>query len=252
MKASFWAVAMVALFAFAACHPSTRPNATATFPAGWRFKAGEPAPFAEHAMVVSNSDIASRVGAEIMRRGGNAVDAAVAVGFAMTVTYPVAGNIGGGGFMVIRLKSGESTALDYRETAPARASRDMYLDSLGKLTKTSIVGHLAVGVPGSVSGMIEALNKYGTMPLRDVIAPAIALADTGWVVDSAFSRGLSSDSVLLTQFEGRTLFFPGGARLQAGARLAQPELAWTLRQISERGASGFYEGPVADSLVGEM
>ena len=203
-------------------------------------------------MVVSNSDIASRVGADIMRRGGNAVDAAVAVGFAMTVTYPGAGNIGGGGFMVIRLANGESAALDYREVAPKGASRDMYLDSLGKLTDKSIVGYLAVGVPGSVAGMIEALRKYGTMSLRDVIAPAITLASEGWTIDSSFSRGLGSDSGLVARFEGRRIFFPGGAAIPPGALLRQPELAWTLRQIAERGPDGFYTGPVADSLVAEM
>ena len=208
--------------------------------------------FAKHGMVVSNSEIASRVGSDIMRHGGNAIDAAVAVGFAMTVTYPAAGNIGGGGFMVIRRSNGESVALDYRETAPAAASRNMYLDASGQLTNKSIVGHLAVGVPGSVAGMIAALEKYGTMSLNDVIAPAIELAERGWVIDSAFSRGLSGDSAVLTRFEGRRVFYPNGPALAAGARLAQPELAWTLRQIAERDLAGFYEGPVADSLVAEM
>jgi gamma-glutamyltranspeptidase/glutathione hydrolase len=234
------------------CHVAPAPQPTAVFPAGWRFRAGEPAVFAKHTMVVSNSDIASRVGADIMRRGGNAVDAAVAVGFAMTVTYPVAGNIGGGGFMVIRLANGESVALDYRETAASAASRNMYLDSLGKLTDKSIVGHLSVGVPGSVAGMTEALRRYGTMSLSDVIAPAIRLAEEGWVIDSAFSRGLSSDSALLTQFEGKSLFYPGGAPLGAGSRLVQHELAWTLRQIARQGSDGFYTGPVADFIVEEM
>ena len=236
----------------ASCHVAPAPRPTAVFPAGWRFRAGEPAVFAKHAMVVSNSDIASRVGADIMHRGGNAVDAAVAVGFAMTVTYPVAGNIGGGGFMVIRLASGESVALDYRETAPSAASRNMYLDSLGKLTDKSIVGHLSVGVPGSVAGMTEALRRYGTMSLSDVIAPAIRLAEEGWVIDSAFSRGLSGDSALLTQFDGKSLFYPGGAPLGAGSRLVQHELAWTLRQIARHGSDGFYTGPVADFIVEEM
>jgi gamma-glutamyltranspeptidase/glutathione hydrolase len=240
--------------------PAIAPRVAAVFPANWRFRAGERATFARHAMVVSNSDIASRVGADIMRRGGNAVDAAVAVGFAMTVTYPVAGNIGGGGFMVIRLtgcpreSAGgcESVALDYREVAPSAASRNMYLDSLGKLTDKSIVGHLSVGVPGSVAGMTEALRRYGTMSLADVIAPAIQLAEEGWVIDSAFARGLAADSALLRRFEGKSLFYPDGAPLGAGARLVQRELAWTLRQISQRGADGFYTGPVADSLVAEM
>ena len=232
--------------------PAIPARVTATFPAGWRFRAGESAVFARHAMVVSNSEIASRVGSAIMQRGGNAIDAAVAVGFAMTVSYPVAGNIGGGGFMVIRLANGESVSLDYREVAPAAASRNMYLDSLGRLTDKSIVGHLAVGVPGSVAGMTEALRKYGTMALRDVIAPAIALASEGWAIDSSFSRGLASDSGLIARFEGRRLFFPNGGALPPGTRLVQPELAWTLRQISERGVDGFYTGPVADSLVAEM
>jgi gamma-glutamyltranspeptidase / glutathione hydrolase len=235
-----------------AAGPAIPPRVAAMFPAGWRFRAGEPAVFAKHAMVVSNSDIASQVGADIMRRGGNAVDAAVAVGFAMTVTYPVAGNIGGGGFMVIRLASGESVALDYREVAPRGASRNMYLDSAGKLTDASIVGHLSVGVPGSVAGMAEALRKYGTMSLAEVIAPAITLAEDGWVIDSSFSRGLSSDSALLTRFEGKRVFYPAGVPLAPGARLVQPELAWTLRQIAARGPDGFYAGPVADSLAAEM
>src|SRR5205085_820097 len=125
--------------------------------------------FAPHGMAVSNSPLASRVGTEIMRRGGNAVDAAVSMGFAMTVTYPVAGNIGGGGFMVIHLPNGESVALDYRETAPAGASRNMYLDSAGNLTERSVVGHLSAGVPGAVAGLTEALRKYGTMTLAQVI-----------------------------------------------------------------------------------
>jgi gamma-glutamyltranspeptidase/glutathione hydrolase len=207
---------------------------------------------AKHAIVVSNSEIASRVGADIMKRGGNAVDAAVAVGFALTVTLPAAGNIGGGGFMVIRLNSGESVALDYREVAPRAASRDMYLDSLGKLTDKSIVGHLAVGVPGSVAGMAEALRKYGTMSLSQVIGPAIELADKGWTIDSSFSRDLEGDSGIIERFEGRRVFFPDGKVISGGTLLRQPELAWTLRQISERGTDGFYTGPVADSLVAEM
>jgi gamma-glutamyltranspeptidase/glutathione hydrolase len=222
------------------------------FPAAWRFQAGEGAARARNGMVVSNSDLASAVGADIMKRGGNAIDAAVAVGFALAVTLPSAGNIGGGGFMVIRLHTGESVALDYREVAPMAASRNMYLDSAGNLTEKSTVGHLAVGVPGSVAGMAEALRKYGTMTLAQVIAPAIELAEKGWVIDSSFSRGLGSDSGLVARFEGRRIFFPDGAPLPGGSLLRQPELAWTLRQIAERGDDGFYSGPVADSLVAEM
>lgn len=229
------------------CSVSRGPS----FPDGWRFQPGARAVVAPQAMVVSNSEIASQVGADIIRRGGNAVDAAVAVGFALTVTYPVAGNIGGGGFMVIRLANGETVALDYRETAPAGATREMYVDSAGNVTDKSLIGHLASGVPGSVAGMTEALRRYGRLSLREVIAPAIALADTGFTIDSAFSRGLQGDSAI-KQFEGARLFFPGGKVIPAGTKLRQRELAWTFRQIAERGADGFYTGPVADSLVAEM
>ena len=132
--------------------PAIPARSAAVFPEGWRFPAGgAQATFAEHAMVVSNSEIASAAGADVMRRGGNAVDAAVATGFALAVTYPVAGNIGGGGYMVIRMADGRPAALDYREVAPLAATRDMYLDASGKPTDRSLVGHLSVGVPGAVA-----------------------------------------------------------------------------------------------------
>jgi gamma-glutamyltranspeptidase/glutathione hydrolase len=246
------ACVMVACVHTSANVPAVAARVRPTFPDSWRFRSGEPAVRTEHAMVVSNSRIASNVGSDIMRRGGNAVDAAVAVGFALTVTLPSAGNIGGGGFMVLRLKDGQSLALDYREVAPRAASRNMYLDSLGKLTDKSIVGHLAVGVPGSVAGMTEALRRYGSMSLAQVIAPAIELAEQGWVIDSSLWNDLRGDSALITSFEGRRTFFPDGRALPPGARLRQPELAWSLRQISARGADGFYTGPVADSLVAEI
>src|SRR5688572_6062011 len=239
---------MTAPLAVVACGGSRAPN----FPSDWRFRPGAAAVQAPNAMVVSNSEIASRIGADVMRRGGNAVDAAVAVGFALTVTYPGAGNIGGGGFMVIRLASGETAAIDYREVAPRGATRDMYVDSAGKVTDKSLIGHLASGVPGAVAGMTEVLKRYGTMPLRDVIAPALALADSGFTIDSAFSNDLNGDSASIKQFEGGRLFFPGGKVVPAGTHLRQPELAWSFRQIAERGVEGFYTGPVADSLVADM
>jgi gamma-glutamyltranspeptidase/glutathione hydrolase len=229
------------------------PRAAVTFPQGWRFEMGTPATFAEHAIVSSNDSIASRVGRDIIGRGGNAVDAAVATGFALAVTYPGAGNIGGGGFMVIRMADGRTAAIDYREVAPLAATRNMYLDARGDLIPDkSITGHLAVGVPGSVAGMTEALRRFGTMPLRDVIAPAIELAEKGFVVDSNLMRSLRSNRREIGQFEGARLFYPNGEVIAAGSRLVQPELAWTLKQVSERGADGFYRGPVADSLVAEM
>jgi gamma-glutamyltranspeptidase/glutathione hydrolase len=153
------------------------PRRAASFPAEWRFRPGARAEFAPQAMIASNSRLASEAGVEILRRGGNAVDAAVAVGYALAVTYPVAGNIGGGGFMVIRLADGRDATIDYREVAPLAATRNMYLDAAGQPTDKSRVGHLAVGVPGAVMGMSEALAKFGTKPLAEVIAPAIRLAE---------------------------------------------------------------------------
>jgi gamma-glutamyltranspeptidase/glutathione hydrolase len=208
--------------------------------------------FAEHGMVVSNSALASAAGREIMQQGGNAVDAAVATGFALAVTYPFAGNIGGGGFMNIHLADGRSAAIDYREVAPLAATRDMYVDpATGKLTDKSLVGHLASGVPGAVAGMAEALNRYGTMPLAKVMAPAIRLARDGFVVDSALFRSLRGNRAV-ARFAGRDLFYPGGEPIAPGSRLVQAELARTLEMIAAKGPAGFYEGEVADALVAEM
>lgn len=247
----------------AACRASTAGSASrassaadnttqAAFPGGWRFPTGTLATESEHAMVVSNSRLASEAGIEILKAGGNAVDAAVATGFAMAVTYPSAGNIGGGGFMNIRMADGRSAAIDYREVAPLAATRDMYLDANGKLTNKSVVGPLAVGVPGAVAGMNEALTKYGTMTLAQVMAPAIRLAAQGFVVDSAFSRGLNGARNLLGQFEGKAVFYPGGEAPKPGSTFTQPDLARSLRLIAAQGVKAFYDGEVGDSLVAEM
>lgn len=208
---------------------------------------------APRAMVVSGSPIASEVGRDILRQGGNAIDAAVAVGFALAVVHPEAGNIGGGGFMVIRTASGEAKALDYRETAPGRAGRDMYVNRRGNPTELSITGALSAGVPGSVAGMIEAHRKYGKLPFRTVIAPAVALAGNGFVVDSFRNASIDSDRHRLYLFPAsRRQFLPGGHAPAVGSRLLQPALAQTLRAIRDRGADGFYRGPVADLIVAEM
>ncbi|WP_284350672.1 gamma-glutamyltransferase [Roseisolibacter agri] len=225
---------------------------TPTFPAEWRFRPGARAEFGREAMIASNSREASEAGVQILRAGGNAVDAAVAVGYAMAVTYPVAGNIGGGGFMVIRLADGRAATIDYREVAPLAATRNMYLDANGQPTDRSRVGHLAVGVPGAVMGMSEALAKFGTKSLAEVMAPAIRLADEGFVIDSAFWRGLRSDSAKNVKYGGAALFYPGGAPLRPGTRLVQKDLAATLRRIAQRGPREFYEGQTADLLVAEM
>ena len=226
------------------------PITHAAFPAGWAAKRERPPAVADHGMVVSNSELASEAGVEIMKKGGNAVDAAVAVGFALEVTHPAAGNIGGGGFMVIRLANGETTTLDYRETAPQAATRDMYVDN-GVLTNRSTVGVLASGVPGSVAGMTTALAKYGKLSLRDVMQPAIRLASEGFVVDSAFSRSLAASANLIRPSAG-AVFFPGGVPVAPGTLLRQPELARTLTLIANQGPSAFYTGAVADQIVTQM
>ena len=221
------------------------------FPEGWAAKRERPPTVADHGMVVTNSPLASEAGVEILKKGGNAVDAAVAVGFALEVTYPFAGNIGGGGFMVIRMANGQALAVDYRETAPLAATRDMYIEN-GKLTQKSTVGALASGVPGSVAGMAAALTKYGTMSLHDVMQPAIRLAADGFVVDSALSHSLSSSGRLIKQFAGAAVFFPNGEAPAPGTRLRQPQLAQTLTLIADQGPSAFYSGPIADAIVAQM
>lgn len=220
------------------------------FPPGWRFKAGIPATFAEHAMVVSMSKYASEAGTEIMKGGGNAVDAAIATGFALAVTYPSAGNIGGGGFMTIRMADGRAATLDYREVAPLAATHDMYIED-GKLTDKSRIGYLASGVPGSVAGMAEALRKYGTMPLATVMAPAIRLAEEGFITDTSGGPRGGQCNTLIARFEGKAVFCPDGYSLPGGVRFVQPDLARTLKLIAAEGPKAFYEGAVADSLVAD-
>lgn len=203
-------------------------------------------------MIASNQVLASDAGNEIIRAGGNAVDAAVAVGFALAVTYPVAGNIGGGGFMVIRMADGRTASLDYREVAPLAAHRDMYLDAQGNPTNESIVGYKASGVPGAVAGMAEALAKYGTMSLAQVMAPAIRLARDGFVVDSQLHLSLRSSRNYVGRFDGKDVFYVNGEPLAPGTLFRQPALARTLQLIADRGPDAFYRGEVGDSLVAAM
>lgn len=232
--------------------PAAGAPRTVQLPPAWQLGADKHATFAPHGIVASNSAIASAVGADIMRRGGNAVDAAVATGFALAVTYPQAGNIGGGGFMVIRMADGRSAAVDYREVAPLAATRDMYVDANGKLTDKSRIGALAAGVPGAVAGMSDALRRFGTMSLAQVMQPAIRLASDGFVVDGGLAAAVSGATKLIGPFEGAALFIPGGKPIAVGSRLVQPALARTLTLIAERGPAGFYEGAVADSIAAEM
>ncbi len=236
----------------AAAEPAIPARRVVVFPDGWRFKAGEKADFGERSMIASINGLASDAGSEIISAGGNAVDAAVAVGFALAVTYPAAGNVGGGGFMVIRMADGRTAAIDYREVAPLSASRDMYLDANGNPTDASIIGYRASGIPGSVAGMSEALAKYGTMTLSQVMAPAIRLARDGFVVDSFLQRSLLGNREHIERFDAKDVFFPGGTALEPGTRFRQPALARTLELIAAGGARAFYEGEVGDSLVAAM
>jgi len=228
------------------------PRVPAVFPNGWRYPSGKSATFAQHAMVASSSRLASEAGVEILRAGGNAVDAAVAVGFALAVAYPEAGNIGGGGYMVIRLADGRTMTLDYREVAPAAAYREMYIDSAGRLTKAGVTGRAASGVPGAVAGLTEALARYGSRSLDKVMAPAIRMAAEGIEVDSALSASIRGKDTLIRQFAGAQVFLPGGSAPAQGTKLVQRELAETLRLIAREGAPGFYRGRVAQQIAAEM
>ncbi|MGQ0650537.1 MAG: gamma-glutamyltransferase [Gemmatimonadaceae bacterium] len=255
--------ALVLVLAIACQHaPSPSPSPTRAtelpprraqvFPAGWRFQAGQPAAFGEQFMVASNERRASDAGSEIIRAGGNAVDAAVAVGFALAVTFPVAGNLGGGGFMVIRMADGRAAAIDYREVAPLAAHRNMYLDAQGNPTNESIIGYRASGVPGAVAGMAEALSKYGTMRLEQVLQPAIRLARDGFTVDSSLHRSLASSRDYVSRFDAKDVFYHLGVPLAVGSTFRQPALAHTLEQIAKGGPKAFYDGEVGDSMVAAM
>jgi gamma-glutamyltranspeptidase / glutathione hydrolase len=206
-------------------------------------------------MVGSTEHHASSAGLEILRQGGNAVDAAVAVGFALAVTYPAAGNLGGGGFMVIRLADGRETTIDYREVAPAAATRDMFLGADGNpVAERSLVGALAAGVPGAVAGLTYAHRKYGKLPLATVMAPAIALARDGVEVSWALADSLAGSNDLLSRFPATARAFqrPDGSWPAPGDRLVQADLARTLERIAADGPDAFYRGPIADLIVEEM
>ncbi len=250
-------LALAALFA-AACSgtrlaaPSPEPRAprpavirgTPAIPSTWTLKATPVT--APHAMVVTAHPVATQAGVEILQQGGNAIDAAIAVAFALEVVYPVAGNIGGGGFIVHRTAAGEVAALDYREAAPSNASRDMYVDSAGNVTDKSRIGHLAAGVPGSVAGLHAAWKRYGSLPWATLLAPAIRLAQ-GHVIDTERSRNIAADRELLAQFPAsRTQFLPGDSAPPPGTVWRQPDLARTLQLISDSGPDVFYRGQVAD------
>jgi gamma-glutamyltranspeptidase / glutathione hydrolase len=206
------------------------------------------------AMVATDEELGSNAGVEILRRGGNAVDAAVAVGFALAVVEPAAGNIGGGGFMLVRLADGKATFLDYREVAPGKATRNMYIKPDGKLDEeASVIGYKSVAVPGTVAGLELALKTYGTMKLAEVMVPAIRLAQNGFVVSEKLARQLQEEKAGLERFPvSRRIFLNDGKMLKAGDTLKQPELAATLKRIAKSGAQEFYRGETARMLVADM
>ena len=206
--------------------------------------------------VASAEANASRIGVEILQSGGNAIDAAVAVGFALSVTHPSAGNIGGGGFMVVRFPDGKATALDYREVAPGAASRDMYLDDKGELTDQSRVGAKAAGIPGDVAGFWYAHSHWGKLEWAQVVEPAIELARDGWVLDETHAEDLAWGSKRMADagFEDSAAYFrkSDGSDYAAGDVWRQPALAATLQRIADHGRDGFYAGPFAAYLVDQV
>src|SRR5437667_8638441 len=230
--------------------PGAVIRGTRIIPPTWTLRAGTVT--ATHAMVVSAHPLASQAGVDILKQGGNAMDAAIAVGFALEVVLPDAGNIGGGGFIVQRTVTGDVSALDYREAAPSGASHDMYVDSVGKVTNKSEVGHLASGVPGSVAGLYAEWKGYGSLPWATVIAPALRLAQ-GHVIDTARSRDIAADRELLAQFPAsRAQFLVHDSAPPPGTMWRQPDLARTLQLISDSGPDVFYRGQIADLIVAEM
>jgi gamma-glutamyltranspeptidase / glutathione hydrolase len=206
---------------------------------------------AKHGMVVSSEPLASQAGVEILKKGGNAVDAAVATGFALAVTHPFAGNIGGGGFMLIRMADGRSALIDYREEAPGAATRNMYLDSQGNVVPDlSTVGALSTGVPGTVAGFALAERKYGRLGLGAVMQPAIRLAQDGFPVSYWLAQSLQDHEKLLSKFrESRRIYLRNGDPYQPGDMFRQPELASTLRLIAHDGPKVFYRGSIARKIV---
>jgi gamma-glutamyltranspeptidase/glutathione hydrolase len=207
---------------------------------------------ARHGMVVTMESIAADVGVSVLQKGGNAVDAAVAVGFAMAVTHPFAGNIGGGGYMLIRLADGRATFIDFRERAPEKSSRDMYLDAKGELTRESIEGWRSSGVPGTVRGFEMAVTKYGKRTWAENMAPALELASKGFPVSYALSESLKGSRSLASSPESKRIFQKSGALFDVGETLAQPELAQTLQRIAKNGPGEFYEGETAKRFADEM
>ncbi|MDQ0322551.1 gamma-glutamyltranspeptidase/glutathione hydrolase [Pararhizobium capsulatum DSM 1112] len=221
-------------------------------PVGSAYPASPHPVSAENGMVVTAQHLASDIGINILKKGGNAVDAAVAVGYALAVVYPTAGNIGGGGFMTIRLKDGKTTFLDFRERAPLAATKTMYLDDKGERVKgLSTSGYLAVGVPGSVAGLEAARERYGTLPRQELMAPAIRLASEGFGLEQGDVASLQAGFKKLSKDKASAAIFlkPDGKPFEIGETLKQADLALSLSNISENGPDAFYKGGIAEEIV---
>ncbi len=226
---------------------------TFSFPPAWPYSRDAGVVSASHGMVATDAPLATHVGADVLRKGGNAVDAAVATAFALAVVFPGAGNVGGGGFLVAHMGDGREASLDFRETAPGAATRDMYLGANGHADDRSITGDLSAGVPGSVAGLWAAHQRYGSRPWAELVAPAIALAEQGFVVDAEFAREIRDDSARLSRFPAtKALFFPNGRVPSPGDHWRNPDLAAVLRLIATDGPKGFYAGRTAELIAAEM
>jgi gamma-glutamyltranspeptidase/glutathione hydrolase len=248
---------LIAGLAVACAPPQTEPATSGgtrvSFPFDWEFRGIEPTASGTNGAVASADRRATRVGLDVLEAGGNAYDAAVAVGFALAVVMPDAGNIGGGGFVVLRTADGETAALDFREMAPLMATPDRFLDRGGVPTDSIRIGHKAVGVPGTVAGLAELHRRYGSLPWADLLEPAIDLADNGFTVTDRLSDALTRAASKLEQFAtARQIFLRGGQTPRTGSTLRQPMLATTLRMIASEGKGAFYNGRIADMIVEEM
>ena len=255
-RTAYYSLALTALLtacAGARTTPFTSPTvAVAPLSMAPRPPAVEPV-ITSKAMVVSAHPEATRIGVAILQKGGNAYDAAVAVQLALAVALPAAGNIGGGGFLLYRGADGQTGALDFRETAPAAATRDMYLDPKGNVAPgRSTLGHLAAGVPGTVAGMAALHEKLGKLPWREVVQPAIDLAANGLALTSKEAAGLNNVRPELARFTPTSAYLKAGGTWKEGDIIKYPELAQTLTRIRDQGRAGFYEGPTADLIVAEM
>lgn len=256
MRPVFQLAASLAFFVFAGCNAYAQkandPAADAVIGSESRF---QPV-IAENGMVAAQEKLAAQIGADILKAGGNAVDAAVATGFALAVTHPQAGNLGGGGFMLISLAAQKKVlAIDYRETAPAASNRNMFLDPKGNVDRDKArYSRMSSGVPGTVAGLLYAHEHYGTMPLDKLLAPAIKLAEEGFPVSYGLANALAKSHERFSHDPSSTAYFehPNGISYRAGEILRQPDLANTLHAIRDQGARGFYEGPVADLIAAEM